>query len=51
MAKHECVFGNYPDQCSGKVQFREDPYSADVHNDHTKVWICEGHQDSRAEDV
>ena len=43
--------GVYSIPCSGDVTFEENPFSAEIYDDHTEVWMCEAHRNEAARDV
>lgn len=49
MKETDCRFMG-PD-CDGPVTYRADPFSAEIYEDYTKVWMCEYHRYVRAQDI
>lgn len=50
MAKRQCADTGLG-ECKGPVTYGPDPFAAEVHNDQTKVWMCEEHRVRSAEEA
>jgi hypothetical protein len=37
--------------CTGVLTLGEDPYEAEIHDNHTEVWMCEGERGQRFMDT
>lgn len=50
MAKRACMHAG-TGECKRPVTYDADPYTADVHGDETKVWMCAEHRTEAALDI
>jgi hypothetical protein len=47
----ECFDTAYGQNCDGLATFQEDPFAADVYDNHELVWLCEGEATGKAMDI
>jgi hypothetical protein len=39
------------DDCDGSVTLAPDPFSSEIYDDHTPVWMCKGERQIRRDDI
>jgi hypothetical protein len=47
----ECFDTGYGKDCDGMATFQEDPFAAEIYDDHEMRWICDGCAEGSAMDI